>query len=171
MRSVLQQAVLKGSFPRPALALPWCRQRGHSLDNLVPVLLQRLHFSLMFCEKGRTRKLEPPPKDCKMLRSSHSHLGFLSLRSFEVQKLQDINKMKQSLSHWPCRICHLMCFTLSRLTTLCSSWSWLVCAGQGWTPGTGTVCGSCPPQMCRPAFPSSYVTTSSAEHFLDLLLF
>lgn len=30
--------------------------------------------------------------------------------------------------------------------------------------------GSCPPQMCRPAFPSSYMTTSSGEHFLDLFL-
>lgn len=149
MRSVSHRAGLKVSFLSPALALPWSRQRGGSLDNLVPVLLQSLHFFLMFCGKGRARKLEPPSSQCKTLCSSFS-FGILSSRSLRWhQKLQDINRMEQSLGHCPCRRCHLMCPTLSRLTALCFPWSCLVCAGQGqgWAPGLGQFVAPAP-QMC-----------------------
>lgn len=80
MRNVLQQAVLKVFFLSPALALPCSKQRDGSLGSLAPVLPQRIHFLLIFCEKGRTRNLEPPSND----HTSHSRLGFLSLRNFEV---------------------------------------------------------------------------------------
>lgn len=169
MRSVCHQAGLKVSFLSPALALPWSRQRGGSLDNLVPVLLQSLHFFLMFCGKGRARKLEPPPNQCKTLCSSFS-FGILSSRSLRWhQKLQDINRMEQSLGHCPCRRCHLMCPTLSRLTALCFPWSCWCVQGRGRAGPLAWDSLWLLPPRCAAAFPSSYVTTSS-EHFLDLFL-
>lgn len=87
------------------------------------------------------------------------------------QKLQDINRMKQSQGHCPAE-CVTSCVSLSPgsqlFALLCPGW----CLGAeaGLDTWHWDSLWLLPPQMCRPAFPSSYVTTSSAEHFLDLFL-
>lgn len=81
--------------------------------------------------------------------------------------------MKQSLITAPAG-CHLMCLSLQAHSSLLFLVLAGVCrAGAGLDTWHWDICGSCPPKMCRHSklcFPSSYVTTSSGEHFLDLFL-
>lgn len=81
--------------------------------------------------------------------------------------------MKQTLITAPAG-CHLMCLSLQAHSSLLFLVLAGVCrAGAGLDTWHWDICGSCPPKMCRHSklcFPSSYVTTSSGEHFLDLFL-
>lgn len=126
----------------------------------------------MFCEKGRARKLEPAPNNCTffvphILIWDSCHEGVLRWH----QKLQDINRMKQSQGHCPaeCLTSPVSLSPGSQLFDLLSP-GWCVRAEAGLDTWHWDTLWLLPPQMCSPAFPSSYVTTSSGEHFLDLFL-